>query len=417
MERKWLLFIIAAVVFIGLAYFLNNPSHPEIAKAGSSDNVFGWAWSENIGWISFNSTNTGTAVDYGVSIDPSTGLFSGYAWAGGGEMNGSATATIGWISFNSDDLTGCPSPPCEARVDLTPEGTYCGGQYNVCGWARALSATSSPGDWDGWIKLNGISLNPDTKEFEGWAAGWDDSTSTAVIGWISFNCKNENWCATSSYKVKVKATFGPPPTVSNLSSTFPDPCLQSRIPTLSWTTTAVNPHAYQIQIATSSSFSSPIIDKKVSDVFGSENSWAPPCNYCCDTYDEISFGEKTYYWRVRVYDENGTSSWATSTFTTKKNCYPYSGFTISPLNPTVDVVVTFNNNSTCYSAGGCSSYFWDLGNGITSTTSGSPTTTYSSSGYKTVSLRVTDSNGYTCTTTRRFYVGSKLPWWKEIIPF
>ncbi|MCD6148135.1 hypothetical protein J7J18_02050, partial [bacterium] len=245
----------------------------------------------------------------------------------------------------------------------------------------------------------------------------DDSTSTAVIGWISFNCKNESWCATSSYQVKVKAALALPPTVSNLSSTFVDPCLQSRVPTLSWTTNAVDPHNYQIQIDTSPSFSSPIIDKKASDVIGSENSWAPPCNYCCDTYDEISFGEKTYYWRVRVYDENGTSTWATSTFTTKENCYPYSDFTISPLNPTVDVVVTFNNNSTCYSEGGCSSYFWDFGNGITSTTSGSPTTTYSSSGYKTVRLRVTDSNGYTCTTTKTFYVGSKLPWWKEIIPF
>jgi len=425
MKRKWVL-LIAAVVFIGLAYFLNKPSYPEIVKAGSTDNVFGWAWSENIGWISFNSTNTGAAVNYGVSINPSTGLFSGYAWAGGGEMGGNATATIGWISFNSSDLTGCPLPPCEARLDLTAGGTYCGKQYDVCGWARALVATSSPGDWDGWIRLKGtatdgtpygISLNPATKEFEGLAAGWDDSTSTAVIGWISFNCKNESWCPTSSYSVKTSLSISSPPTVAGLSYSFPNPCLQSRIPTLSWTTNAKDPHDYQIQIAASPTFAPLIIDEKVTNVFGSNNSWTPPCNYCCDIppYNNISFGGGTYHWRVRVHDNNGTSTWATNTFITKANCYPYPDFTITPSKPKVDMTVTFNNNSSC--SAGCSSYFWDFGNGMTSTTSGNPTTTYSSSGYKTASLRVTDSHGYTCTTTKTFYVGSKLPWWKEIIPF
>jgi len=306
------------------------------------------------------------------------------------------------------------------------DGTVCGGIGNVCGWARALAATSSPGDWDGWIKLNGtttdgtpygVSLNPSTKEFEGWAAGWDDSTSTAVIGWISFNCLNESWCATSSYKVITTLGAFAPPTVSNLSYNFPDPCLQSRIPVLSWTTSAVDPHDYQIQIATSSSFNSPIVDEKATNVFGSSNNWAPQCNYCCDIfpYNNISFGGGTYHWRVRVHDSNGTSTWATSTFITKAHCYPYSDFSVSPPSPSIDAVVTFNNNSSCVA--GCSSYFWDFGNGITSTTSGSPTTTYSTSGYKTASLKVTDSDGNTCTTTKTFYVGPKTPWWREIVPF
>jgi len=84
-------------------------------EAGAEHNVSGWAWSENVGWISFNSTNcdvdgdgvyegsnegggatpaptdcpsSGTVNSYGVKIDPSTGGFSGYAWS----------ENIGWIN-------------------------------------------------------------------------------------------------------------------------------------------------------------------------------------------------------------------------------------------------------------------------------------------------------------------------------
>jgi len=49
-------------------------------------NLFGQAWGENIGWIDF-----GTSTGYEVKIDGTTGDFSGYAY---GE-------NIGWISFNS----------------------------------------------------------------------------------------------------------------------------------------------------------------------------------------------------------------------------------------------------------------------------------------------------------------------------
>ncbi len=416
MKRKWVLFI-AAFIFIGLVYFLNNPSCPEVVKAGSSDNVSGWAWSENIGWISFNSTNTGVAVDYGVHIDPSTGLFSGYAWAGGGEMNGNPTATIGWISFNSSDLAGCPSSPCEARLDLTAGGTHCGKQYDVCGWARALAATSSPGGWDGWIRLRGtstdgtpygVSLNPTTRELEGWAAGWDDSTSTAVIGWISFNCLNESWCATSSYSVKTALNLNRPPKAVNLQAKSLDFCIGCYY-TFSWDFSdpdaGDNQSAYQVQIDNNSDFSSPEIDS--GKVNSSSNSFAPVSPLSWNT---------TYYWRVKVWDSsNLDSGWINGSSFTTPFVYPSPNFTITPSKPSVDVVVTFNNSSLC--ADECISYFWDFGNGKTSATSGNPTTTYSSSGYKTVSLRVTDNNGHTCTTTKTFYVGSRLPWWKEIIPF
>jgi len=76
--------------------------------ASASDNIRGWIWAENIGWISLNSVNcdsdgnhitdagnysqcpTGaTSVDYGVSISQPNGSFSGYAWS----------ENVGWVSF------------------------------------------------------------------------------------------------------------------------------------------------------------------------------------------------------------------------------------------------------------------------------------------------------------------------------
>ena len=92
---------------------------------------------ETIGWISFSCKNPEAPApyDFGVDISAANGLFSGYAWS----------ENIGWISFNSSDLVGCPSGTCQASVNLTT------GQ--VSGWARALSYG---GGWDGWIKLSGI---------------------------------------------------------------------------------------------------------------------------------------------------------------------------------------------------------------------------------------------------------------------
>ncbi|MCP6718328.1 MAG: PKD domain-containing protein [Patescibacteria group bacterium] len=137
------------------------------ANAGTNDNVSGWAWSENIGWISFNCNNPELpqprcSPNYGVKVSTSTGDFSGYAWS----------ENIGWISFEESDLVGCPPifPSCKANLNLQTN--------EVSGWAKAL-------DIQEWIRLRnstyGIYRNSSTNEFEDWA--WSDQT----IGWISFN--------------------------------------------------------------------------------------------------------------------------------------------------------------------------------------------------------------------------------------
>jgi len=179
------------VLFVVAISALVNLSNTSVVMAGSGENVSGYAWSGNVGWISFNSTNcdsdedgfsdgvpagcppAGTAIpSYGVNIAPtlptSTGIFSGFAWS----------ENIGWVDF-------APAGPYPEAPNNSAQVDWATG--NVTGWVRALAFG---GGWDGWIKLAGIAtdsspygviFNNGTNVFEGYA--WGGS----VVGWVDFN--------------------------------------------------------------------------------------------------------------------------------------------------------------------------------------------------------------------------------------
>ena len=160
-----LLLVILLTFSITLFVALSFGASP-VKSQTTSSNVSDFAWSSNIGWISFNNISGGSPVPYGVNIDENTGVFSGYAWS----------SNIGWIDFAP--TSGFPEAPNHgARLELNG---------NVVGWARALS---HGGGWDGWIKLSdfgaspsyGASVNHATGVFSGYAWGSD------VVGWVDFN--------------------------------------------------------------------------------------------------------------------------------------------------------------------------------------------------------------------------------------
>jgi hypothetical protein len=211
-----------SLILIGFSLFFIFSLLPlKEAKAGVSDNLAGYAWSENIGWISFDSTST----------------------------------------------QGCPSVPCEAK--------FASNEFS--GWARAcsvfqsgcsgnLSTTTIRGEWEGWIhlKLNstsstyGVVLN--NNELKGFADGGD------VIGWMSFNCTNTGVCATNPYKVGITI---PKPSANNLTidgDNSIDYCFKIVHPPVRFRWSFVGAYAgdaqsaYRIQISTSSVFSSTIED-------------------------------------------------------------------------------------------------------------------------------------------------------------
>jgi hypothetical protein len=115
-----------------------------------------WAWNDLIGWINFYSTGN-------VTINAS-------------QLTGYATSSAGPISVD------CAT---------SPSGNICApanGNYKVvnCATPAGSSACTANGNLASGVLV-------------GWA--WND-----LIGWISFNCNNNNWCSTSTYGVYIDSS-------------------------------------------------------------------------------------------------------------------------------------------------------------------------------------------------------------------
>ena len=366
--------------------------HP--APASSHNNVSGYAWSENIGWISFNCTDPGTCggVDYGVNVRDDDFL-EGHAWSD----------NIGWISF---DFAETGAPPAE--YDYSGSGFIAqlvSPANELRGWARALAGMDDPDDgWDGWIKLQkhptdgggvpeyGVTYNQSSGEFEGYA--WGDD----VVGWVSFNCLNDD-CGTSSYRVR--ALVNSIPVVSPNSPALGDYCtLPSQ--QLSWVFSDAEDGAsqggYWLQIAPSST-TFPGSDSCPSCVFDSgklspNGTQSVLVNVKASPgVNELGFSTE-YRWRIQVYDSGDLESgWAEGTlFTTPLHAYPdlSTRFTWSPSAPSEGEEVTFTDNAVFF---GGPSWDWTFEEGAPATsTDENPTTEFGSDGPKDVTLIATDTD-------------------------
>ncbi len=162
-----------AIIAVASAFVLSN----SVVHAATTP-VTGYAWSSNIGWISFSSSNAGPGATpaYGVNVDTTTGVMSGYAWS----------SNIGWISFNAADVSTCGTTFCTPKINMTTGA--------VTGWIRVVSGIGRTDGWDGWIELSGtghtspditgakgVTLATSTGAIKGYAWGGN------VIGWVLFN--------------------------------------------------------------------------------------------------------------------------------------------------------------------------------------------------------------------------------------
>jgi hypothetical protein len=169
--KKYSLYFVALVALIAIGSLVLVGGRFAAHAQGPGGTLSGWAWSSNIGWLSFNSADTGAGGGpYGVSVD-SNGDFSGYAWS----------PNIGWVSFGPNS---CGTQP---NVNLSSGA--------VSGWAQAVAADNN--GWNGCIELSGtnhstsdssgnsgvsyVTSGSNAGQFVGYAWG---STN---IGWLQFN--------------------------------------------------------------------------------------------------------------------------------------------------------------------------------------------------------------------------------------
>lgn len=429
-------------------------------RAGSDDNVYGWAWSDTIGWISFNSTNCDSEApfgitdnvtysqcpvgdpisDYGVKIidiSDLTGVLFGYAWS----------ENVGWISFadyNGDgevdvddrNISGAPCIRRRCRAAMTSNGLF--------GWARALSFG---GGWDGWIKLDSTSyqvvLDPDSSEFENWAWGDDDRNNDDVIGWVSFNRLNcdtdgdgnsdgvgvcPSGTTVSDYKVKIGFTSDSAPNVGSAEVENEEYCSGSPIGlvSLKWLYQDLegnNQSEYNLIVANDSSFSDIVVNLTTNQSvspgsYGTVALSLFPSPTSATNDLNIGYTGSNYYWKVSV-KATGNPNWSSEVqgtfFTSPSGPYPNPSFT--PNQDPLSLDVTFTNTTTYCSSPSCG-YNWSFGDiPPGSSTEPDPTYTYLLEGSYNVTLEAIGIGS--CTTNSTIIVGSalELPDWKEIIPF
>lgn len=163
-------------------------------KIQAAGNVTGWLWGggaenfTNVRWISMNSANTGSSVDYGVTIPDDDGSVTGYAWSGG-DAGGPG---LGWLDFDPQDHCGSAY---NAATCSDPDGGS-GGVFrssdSLVGWVRFVdiakeSAVGNSGGWDGWIKMQNVTINSDGT-LNGYA--WNGEKPGEGLGWIDFKRAN-----------------------------------------------------------------------------------------------------------------------------------------------------------------------------------------------------------------------------------
>jgi hypothetical protein len=152
--------ILALVVFF--SFFVFPAFSFASTTNGTINSISRYAWSENIGWIDFGSSEGAVTV--------TDSALAGYAWS----------ETAGWISLNCSNTSSCAT--ADYKVSNNSEGTLSGYAF---------------GENIGWVQFNptggGISIDS-SGDFSGYA--WGENT-----GWIVFNCSTTSSCGAVNYKV------------------------------------------------------------------------------------------------------------------------------------------------------------------------------------------------------------------------
>lgn len=154
------------------------------APVASATQLTGWLWSGSTdtadpatsayigtGWWSLNGATT-TGAPYGVTMDDTTHLLTGYAWNSIVDVAGQEIG-YGWMSFTPSDidLAHCP----RAAVGDCKQAEVTAG--TLSGWARILQFCDTGNLLNGYLRDRKCD------------AGDDGENSGGFDGWVRFNAK------------------------------------------------------------------------------------------------------------------------------------------------------------------------------------------------------------------------------------
>lgn len=164
---------LVSVLLVSVLFIAAGDPRPVLSQ-GVGVPITGYAWSDTIGWLDLNCSNSNTCADnnFGLAI-ATDGTLSGYAWS----------ENIGWISANTADVAGCPSSPCAPKISGTA----------ATGWLSALAADGE--GWDGWISLSGSGYGPviSSGDFSGYSWGSD------VVGWVDWSYAHTTYTSCTAH--------------------------------------------------------------------------------------------------------------------------------------------------------------------------------------------------------------------------
>jgi hypothetical protein len=379
------------------------------------------------------------------------GNFSGSAWSyTKGLVSFDATTTPpDSYAFNSS----CPSPltctlanNCWACYNETDQKVY--------GWARVVT--------DGtWIRLNTATTTP--VKLQSWnlassvlpghniLPGDFVGNATTSADTLSFNCESEGGgagnCAARSYKVYIGDLR-----VGHLSApnwSYSEACSSGALrAVLHWDIKSGTQTGYEVvansvnTLSTSTATCWSGVKSGVAAQYAVPNA-DPNCT-------SLNYNTN-YYWWVRLYDANGSSTpWYqfgvsdthngsadtatdgnpdgnSQTFTTYKHEFPSPFFTWSPYNVLVGTTTNFTSQSRYYTTGAPTTpqncvgsncnYLWSTDDAeavIGSSTAATTSIIFAHATGTRVTLNVTDVDSYVCSTSTTLLLNYDLPIWREV---
>ncbi len=391
---------------------------------------------------------------HGVYINNTSNNFSGEAWnAAKGLITFNATTSPpDAYAFNGPSQGNCPScilaNGCWACYNTTTQGVY--------GWARVVA--------DGaWLKLNSATTTP--VKLQSWdltdsvlpghdiSAGDFVGTATSTAGDLSFNCESELGgtganCSVRDYKVYIGNLQ-----IGKLSApnwNYSQACTGGALKAvLKWYLKSGQQTAYEVVVNDSDSLSTSTAicwsDKVTGPTGASARQYIVPNLTCPDVLNYNT----NYYWWLRLYDENDApTEWyqfgsgleglisevtdgspdTSETFKTYKHEFPSPYFSWSPFDVLVGTTTLFDSAASRYYTAAqpatpqvCSSstcaYLWtttDLGAIISNPSEGTTSIIFKQATGTSITLELTDTDTYVCSTSTTLYINYDLPLWREI---